>query len=95
MAHALDMIGRDKNNMALRKTYRDRFNKLKEKHFENIKLYSGNIKFDKKPKQDLENIKEQFRGSLIRERRLAIEKTIFVTAVVIVIFLWLFFGVLI
>ena len=91
MVHTFDMIGSLMNKKALRKTYRERYNKLKEKHQESFKPYSGKVSIYEISKEELENIKLKFRGSKIRERRESVIKTIFVTSIIILVLSWLFF----
>jgi len=93
MVHALDMLGREKNNQALRKTYRARYYKLRNALLEKIKLYSGDIDTPQLHEEELKKIRILVRKSIIRDRREALLKSALLTLVVLFFLGWFIFGV--
>jgi len=86
--HADDMISRLKNNAILQRRYRERHQRMYDaltNEFENHHLNNPQIS-----KEQRDAIKAKIRKSIIRERRLAMIKTLSITAVIITIILLIF-----
>jgi len=82
--HVLDMISRFQYNEYLRKRRRERYRVIRDRYLEEVNIYHGEL--TNRPaisKEEMEQIKEKIRTSLINERKAAVTKSIIATFIVV------------
>jgi len=90
--HVADMIGRMKYNNSIRESYRLRYSKVKEAYAKEIKKRKiHKFKDSELSKEELIQVKEVIKQSIIRERRKAITKTVVVTVLCALIIVYLIY----
>lgn len=84
--HVLDMINRDRYNREIRKSYRRRHARIREAWRNEY----SKIRFRDKvlPLHERERIRAQIRKTLIHERRMAFFKTLGLTLIVSLVFVY-------
>ena len=90
--HAFDMIARIKYNESLRKSYRYRHSKIKNAFFnEYTRRNSPLINSRDIPKDEAARIKSEVRRRFIKERRIALAKSLSITIILISVMLYILF----